>query len=175
MRKVLLLASLILLIACGKKSNPTTPSAPSTTTPPTTTPKLDARFVPDWYSNDTLYGLLYDTMGHWTGKYDTIITLTVNDTSMIKYKGVRYYIWWNAMDSLDTFKRYESQYSNLSISTTKDTTGVISQSYLNISRSHIYKDAFGVTNHQQQSLMINDVVKTPFKAWNYTYQSFTTH
>lgn len=170
MRKLLFL--LIVLSACSKPSTPTTPS--TTTTPGSGTTLTSAKYIPNWYNNDTLYGLVCDTMGNWTGNYDTVFTKTVNDTSMIVYKGISYYIWWNPMLPTDSFELDKMQYGNMAISTKKDTTGIISLGLLNGASPHKYKNQSGSINHQQQAVMINIRTGTPFVAFNGYYQSRRT-
>lgn len=168
MRKLLFL--LFVLSACSKPSKPTTPTS-TTTTPGGGTTLTSAKYIPNWYSNDTLYGRICDTMGLWTGNYDTIITKTVNDTSMIVYKGISYYIWWNPMLPTDSFEMDKIQYGNMAISTKNDTTGIISIGLLNGAAPHKYKNQSGTTNHQQQAVMVNIRTGTPFIAYNGFYQS----
>ncbi|WP_276131622.1 hypothetical protein [Polluticoccus soli] len=168
MRNTILILLLCCLVSCSKKTNPTTP-----TNPPVNTPT--SKYIPNWYSGDTLYGMLTDTMGQFTGKYDTVYTKTVADTSFIIYNGVQYYIWWSPLTSTDTFKNDQLQYSNMAISATKDTTGIVSHNLLNSATPHKYKDQQGVTNHQKQLILVNDRSKINFKAWNGSYQSRTTH
>lgn len=53
MRKLLFL--LFVLSACSKPSKPTTPTS-TTTTPGGGTTLTSAKYIPNWYNNDTLYG-----------------------------------------------------------------------------------------------------------------------
>lgn len=168
MKNVIMILLLCCFVSCKKKTNPTTP-----TNPPVNTPT--AKYIPNWWSGDTLTGFITDTMGQITGKFDTIYTKTINDTSFIIHNGIQYYIWWEPLFTTDTFKENELQYSNIALSTTKDTFGVISHSWLNSASPHKYKDQQGVTNHQQQRIMINDRSKVNFKAWNGAYNSNTVH
>lgn len=78
-------AALLLIAACKKDNNIKESDQPEL---------IYARHpIPNWYSGDTLIGIIVDEQGKPTGEHDTIFTKTVQDTSFIIHKGIQYYIW----------------------------------------------------------------------------------
>lgn len=144
-----LIIILIVFAACKKPSTPVTPATP-------TPSGAVAKFMPNWWNNDTLYGTELDANNTPTGKYDTIITKTVNDTSFIVYRGKQYYIWVEPATATDTFKTDKQQYVNIVISPDKNINNAISKSLLNSASGHKYKDQQGNWSYQSQAIMLND-------------------
>lgn len=182
MRSLITIALLAIIAAsCAKKTNPVTPSTPNTPNNPNNpnNPKpvmpTNSRFIPNW-QRDTLYGLCIDVNGDFiidpvSGDYlkDSVITYSINDTSFVEYEGKRYYLWWNPLISTDTFINNDNSYGNCSISTTKDTTGVVNK-YQVIAVPGKYWDDFYNTLAKQQQAIMGHNFSTKYKVFNSYYQ-----
>lgn len=162
---------LLLLAACSKNNNP--PATPNTPNPINPNGAI-AKFIPNWYNNDTLIAIVLDSLNHAKG-YDTIITKTANDTSYIIYKNKQYYIWREPFVSTDTMLPNQKQYSNIYISPTTNKAQAISKSGLNTAVPYKYKDQQGNWSYQAQGMMINDQnTSFPKTSMGY-YMSYTLH
>jgi hypothetical protein len=104
MKRLLLAAALIstVFVACDDNDNPQpdTGKNPGTTLP-------EYHWIPNW-SNDTLYCILSGGMG--SAIKDTLYSLKDKDTSLIIYKGVRYYVWTIANPFMPNAKTYNNSF-----------------------------------------------------------------
>jgi hypothetical protein len=161
---------LCLLFAC-KKTNPNNPATPSN---PTT--NYYAHYIPNWWNNDTLVGMILDSNQVPAG-YDTVYTKTVNDTSFIIHKGVKYYIWCTAWIGEDSFKNNKDTYFNVCINTKPDTIGMPIKLYNNnVAVPYKYLDSHNNTAYQLQRIVLNTEAKySVFKSYAGQYAGLTKH
>lgn len=173
MRYAILIALALFAVACKKgTTTPVTPNTPSNTNPsnnpnnpnnPNSTVYW-SHYLPNW-KTDTLTGEIADTnlinQGIW---YDTIFTETVNDTSFIIHKGIRYYIWTMSLTGLDTFVNDELVYFNIFINTKPDTAGAIIKGGINV-QAYVgsYLDNGKRKDAQQKLFLDVDINRSIFK------------
>lgn len=158
MYRHLIVIATFLFFSCNKPSTPpVTPNNPTPNNPnnPNNPQTPTAWYIPNWLTNDTLTGLIVDSSGTPTG-YDTIYTLTINDTSFIVHKNKRYYLWKEAAYTADTLIPNQNSYANCVISPTTKIADAISKSIGNVASPNKYVNAWGDTMRQPQSLSIGD-------------------
>lgn len=150
------------LAACNGNNNSNTNVTPTQPAQPY------VRWIPNWYSGDTLVATEVDAAtGLPSGEFDTVYTRTVQDTSFVVYKGQRYYIFQYRAYPYDTTDKV-SQVIPVCISTTRDTTGsVISLASITSAGPYRYRDAqTGQWIHQPQNLVMGDHVFFPLALGN---------
>lgn len=178
MKKILiLLASVLTIYGCAKKTNtpnpaPGTPSQPNTPNNPSG--NYWSYFIPNWYDNDTLIGYVQDSLSNANGIFwDTVYTKSVKDTSYIIHNGKQFYVWTEQWLPNDTFKKDYDTYFNVIVNDRLDTINATSNSVLNAASPYRHKDKMGNWSYNQQSLMLidQDPKYDRFKAFNGYYQS----
>jgi hypothetical protein len=117
-------------------------------------------WIPNWHSNDTLYGPY--NVG------DSMITLTIGDTSCIIYHGVKLYVWKESWvwDSVNTMYYTNCRINNIPF----DTTGCWAPDAVVVPSQMPYN---GQIAYQRQSVVMYPP-KSPTFIWN-EYISWTIY
>lgn len=181
-----LLIIAVFAISCTKSGNPVTPSTPNQ--PPTpqnpnpnpnnTTP----RFIPNW-KRDTLHAALVDANGNFIidsntleQLYDTVLTYSINDTSFVEYNGIRYYLWWEAIVSTDTFVNNSDSYGNCMLSLSTAPNSEINQFQLGALPYRHWNNNLNTWSYQRQVILGFDFYvyhksNPKYEAYSAYYQS----
>jgi hypothetical protein len=174
----------LFLAACGRTSTPTpstgggtgtgsgsgTGGGTSGGTGGGTAPTFTGHFIPNWHDDDTLYG--DNVVGGVSMGYDTIFTDNVNDTSFVRIKGNRYYIWTKDMSSVGfTFDPDDMQHQWLVISPTLNAADAVLDYDASIARPYKYKTSTGEVRYQYQVISIWPGTTSLF---SYTYMNIFT-
>lgn len=103
MKRLLFCAAILsgILTGCDDKDDP----QPDKGTPATPLPEY--HWIPNW-GTDTMYCILSGGMG--SAVKDTMFSIKDKDTSLIVYKGVRYYVWTVANPFMANAKTYNNSY-----------------------------------------------------------------
>lgn len=182
MRYAYLIALILFVASCTKKpGNNPTPNTPTPVDSSGSKIKYWSHFIPNWHEGDTLTGSYYvtDSNGNTTDYgNDTIYTFVSHgavDTSGIIHNGVRYYIWtakvipnpeYEYLFVNDTFKDNQSNYVNVYVNTSFDTTNAYSSGLFSQADPAKYKDEYGDWYKQRQRLNLSYKKGSPFKANN---------
>lgn len=154
---IALFATAIIFASCSNSNNPT-PNDPNN-------PAITAHWIPNW-SNDTLVALYQETNGG-AMKYDSIFSYSRGDTSLIKYKGIEYYLWTKPSDQIQTnnpnwFIVNGQTYSFCYIGLTPfNNSSALTGSSMMGAMPHSYQNSNGQIQTQHQSLLVNPR-KPPF-------------
>lgn len=110
---------LLALSSCSTVNSTSTPSQP----PATNAGAGFKRWIPQWEANDTLVGVVLDASGNVTGE-DTVFTAQAGDTSLVIYKGRRYYLFQYKTGLSDNDSTSSQQsYIGVTLNTRPDTIG----------------------------------------------------
>lgn len=160
MRKLTLIGIMAAIFAaCSSNQNNPIPN----NSIPTGQSPANLHWIPNW--NDTvLLGMLMPSQD-----YDTLLAYTRNDTSLIKYKGVEYYIW---IDSKYTpFNANATAYPLCYIGQySMDTSNYLTTCSSTVGK--FYDENYNIWKSQVQSVILT--LKPPFPSTilGSTYQSF---
>lgn len=152
------LLALFIFASCSNNNNPT-PNNPNPNNP-----DITAHWIPNW-SNDTLVAIYQEASGG-AMKFDSMFSFNRGDTSLIKYKGIEYYLWTKPSDQIQTnnlnwFISNSQTYSHCYIGITPfDNASSLTGSSIMGAMPHAYQSN-GQTKTQHQSLLVNPR-KPPF-------------
>ena len=161
MKYLYTLAICLIITSCNKDKN--APQAKSTQgTQSTSSGIYDPKWIPNWFSGDTLYGVDQDTNGQYV-PIDTMFTAKIGDTTCIFYHGVKYYLWTSTFyntisNAIDTFEDNQKIYSNCYIGTIPfDTANGIKDHGIGTAVwPHKYQKDDGTWVHREQLIMVHN-------------------
>ena len=167
MRNIIcLLVVLIALVACKKSNTP-----PNSTTINGHVITKAAHFIPNWRKDTLICVVMPPSPPYYA---DTMYADIVGDSSIIYYKGIKYYVWTMSLviDGKDQFANGEQVYGNCLITTHSqpDSSTAISYDLFNIANPYQYYDsAYNNWTPMYQALQINPA--PPFPQYSGLYST----
>src|SRR6185312_2764414 len=118
-RNCIIIILLFSIVSCSKSPK----TSPTTSTQPTTTVTGHKGFIP-WWVADTIKALVDSTTGVF---YDTMYCVASGDTSLVYFKGDKYYLWFEDPTGTQTFNDSVGSYlSCYIVQNLYDTTNCLS-------------------------------------------------
>lgn len=172
MKYVYLLIIAACVAACKKDNNPSPGNPAQNDSVNISMPSgVKSHFIPNW-KHDTLIGMV--SPPNTTAYLDTIFSDKIGDTSVIFYKGIKYYVWTMSfvVNGKDDYEDGAQVYGNclISVYPTPDTSKALSYNFMNIATPYkYYNESYQTWN--DNPIGIQFIPNPPFPEHAYSFSS----